>query len=90
LLLSQVMNFLNAPSRDRLALTRTLRTMTPPDREWLLSFTYPYLQDACARRALPELQGIIRDALSGTHAATAAAEAAAAGGSSEPAGGNPE
>lgn len=40
----QVMKVLGAGSDARLAVTRNLRVMSPQDREWLLSITYPHLQ----------------------------------------------
>lgn len=57
--LLQVMNLLGAGSAARLALTRSLRMMSSQDREWLLSITYPHLQDSCKRRALPEVKMIL-------------------------------
>jgi hypothetical protein len=79
----QVMNLLGAGSAARLALTRSLRGMSPQDREWLLSITYPHLQDSCRRRALPEVRLILNE-VAGMDcfqpAAAGAATAAAGGG----------
>jgi hypothetical protein len=76
------MNLLGAGSAARLALTRSLRGMSPQDREWLLSITYPHLQDSCRRRALPEVRLILNE-IAGMEcfqpaAATAAGQVAAA------------
>lgn len=55
------MNLLGAGTAARLALTRSLRVMSPQDREWLLSITYPHLQDSCRRRAIPEMKLILSE-----------------------------
>lgn len=55
------MNLLGAGSTARLALTRSLRTLSVQDREWLLSITYPHLQDSCKRKALPEVKMILNE-----------------------------
>lgn len=59
--LVQVMNFLGAAGDARLALTRTIRAMSPEDREWLVSITYPHIQDICRRRSIPELRMIMNE-----------------------------
>lgn len=55
------MNLLGAGSAARLSLTRALRAMSSQDREWLLSITYPHLQDSCRRRAVAELKMILNE-----------------------------
>lgn len=55
------MNLLGAGTAARLALTRSLRVMSAQDREWLLSITYPHLQDSCRRKALPEMKMILNE-----------------------------
>lgn len=85
------MNLLGAGSEARLALTRALRGLSPHDREWLLSITYPHLQDSCRRRALPEMRMILNevagmDCFASADAAEAAAAAAGGGLPAAPAG----
>jgi hypothetical protein len=80
LLCVQVMNLLGAGSAARLALTRSLRGMSPQDREWLLSITYPHLQDSCRRRALPEVRLILNEVAGMDCFQPAAVAAASAGG----------
>jgi hypothetical protein len=70
------MNSLNAGSNARLAVTRSLRQMSPQDREWLLSITYPHLQDSYRRRAGPEMCMILNEIAGGQHFLTAAPAAA--------------
>jgi hypothetical protein len=75
----QVMNLLGAGSAARLALTRSLRGMSAQDREWLLSITYPHLQDSCRRHALPEVRLILNEVAGMDCFQPAAAAAAVAG-----------
>jgi predicted dinucleotide-binding enzyme len=55
------MNLLGAGSVGRLALTRSLRVMSAQDREWLLSITYPHLQDSCKRKSVDEVKMILNE-----------------------------
>eukprot|EP00775_Hariotina_reticulata_P012793 gene12793-12921_t len=84
--LVQVMNLLGAGSVGRVALTRSLRVMTTPDREWLVSITYPHLQDSCKRQAVDEVKMILNE-IAGVDcfaAEGAAAQAAATEGGPAP------
>lgn len=65
--LQQVMNLLGAGPEARLSVTRSLRQMTPPDREWLLSITYTHLQDSYRRRAVPEMCMILNEIAGADH-----------------------
>lgn len=57
--LVQVLNVLGSGLEARLAVTRALRRMSAPDREWLVNLAYPQLQDSYRRRALPELRMLV-------------------------------
>lgn len=71
------MHCLGAGSDARLAVTRSLRLMSPQDREWLLSITYPHLQDSYSRRAVPEMCMVLNEIAGGQHFLGTAAAAGA-------------
>lgn len=71
------MNLLGAGSEARLAVTRSLRSMSPQDREWLLSITYTHLLDSYRRRAVHEMCLILNEIAGAPHFTVPTAHAAA-------------